>query len=129
MTFYWKFFLWFSFFYAIIFRIDDHFFIGRKLSSKFSNYLKRACDRNFPRDQLFCDLEKLRCNESYFSGMLLLFVYLYCWENLIKLKAQKQCRFWEAVKAFGTKERIREIKTSWLGLIAYKSTSFLSIKC
>ena len=33
--------------------------------------LERAYDRNFPRDQLFCDIGKLRCNESSFFGHII----------------------------------------------------------
>ena len=38
--------------------------------------LKRAYDRNFPRDQLFCDFRKLRCNESSFFGHIIVICLL-----------------------------------------------------
>ena len=37
--------------------------------------LKRAYDRNFPRDQLFCDIGKLQCNEFSFFGHIIVI----CW--------------------------------------------------
>ena len=39
--------------------------------------LKRAYDRNFPRDQLFCNIGKLRCNESSFIQAY--HCYLFTW--------------------------------------------------
>ena len=38
--------------------------------------LKRAYDRNFPRDQLFFDVGKLRCKESSFFGHIIVICLL-----------------------------------------------------
>ena len=78
------------------------------VSNLLCNLVKRAYDRNFLRDQLFREIGKnFDVTSCLFSGILLLFAYLDCWENWIKLKAPKQCRFWESFK------KLINVKVLW----------------
>ena len=56
---------------------------------KKEGWLKRAYDRNFPRDQLFCDVGKLRCNESYFFGHIIVICLLGLLAKLNKTEGSK----------------------------------------
>ena len=84
--------------------------------------VKRAYDRNFPRDQLFCVIGKLRCNESSFFGHIIVTCLLWLLRKLNQTESQTNSADLENLsknssmsKFYGTNERIHEIKRSWLG--------------
>ena len=73
----------------------------------FVNRLKRVYDRNIPRDQLFCDIGKLRCNESSFFGHIIVICLL---GFLIKMNQTESPK---RVSLLRIKKKIINVEVLW----------------
>ena len=82
--------------------------------------LKLAYDRNFPRDQLFCDVGKLRCNKSSFCGHIIVICLLGLLRKLNQTKSPKTfenlSKNLSMSNFYKKKQFVKSIQAGWDGV-------------